>query len=224
MSLTLNNKQVLAVRVISPYGRAVTDRELAQQGLAIGNNLDNDRRSRAFQWSRDQDGTLSRQYNIRQGRWPVYLVSDPAELKERFLDKDGREGKIIYTTLVNLDELRLGRNVAFEYQYPHSTEPLRKPDTLLRVEESDEGFHLVAETDRNRLQPDLRRSLDEEGRVDSFNGEYFLDNFQNPNQLEGEKIFRFVDGKYKDITDEVHRLRKESNEAQREITDPARRL
>ncbi len=222
-TLSLDTPKLFIVRRIST-ARDVSNQELATNGLAIGNNLDNTDSS-VFHWKREEDGTKSRQYKIPQGKWPVYLAKSEEELSERFL-KEQPDGSVVYIAEIDLEKHKLGTNVPFEYQYSWEAE-IKKPETTLSIATGENGeFYLSADTPKTELQPGLASRFDNDGRLtinDSFGGEFYLDEYRTPEDLENERIFRFESGKPKEITEEIRMLR-EDQELTREFRGSIGRL
>ena len=97
----------------------------------------------------------------------------------------------------------------------------------MKLEVGENGkFYLSADTSKTELQPDLAYRFDDNNRLmmnGSFGGEFYLDQYKSPEDLENERIFRFVSGRPVETTHEILRLR-ESQEQRGEIRRSFRRV
>ncbi|NQT49846.1 hypothetical protein HQ571_04090 [Candidatus Kuenenbacteria bacterium] len=218
-TVQLEKPRLFVIRIISQV-RNATNQELADHGLAIGNNLDNEPLSPRHKWKQDEDGKRSRYYRIPDGKWPVYIaLSKELALKNLFL-KNRPDGSVTYIAELDIEKHQLGTNVAFEHQDPG--EPLAViKETTLRIEEGADGkFCLRTDVPKDKLMANLRDRFDDEGKLqgnEKLGGEFYLDDYNSPSDFENEWIYRVKDGKPVEITSEIALLR-ENNEARAEIT------
>ncbi|QQS15406.1 MAG: hypothetical protein IPK84_03480 [Candidatus Moraniibacteriota bacterium] len=223
--LKLNNTRIYVVRSIHPYTRTVTDEELAKKGIGIGNDWDSDTDHAAYQWKMVDHygsgmGVMSREYNMPVGKWSVYLAKDLEHAKNKFLKEKKKEGDVLYIAEIDLIKVKLGKNLPFEYMEKDENGKLKYAETALEIDSDNEAgeYHLVSQRSLETLQAGLKCGFDSTGRLkDDGNlfGEFYLDNYKDPSQIEKEYIFRVKEGEHVEITSEIKRLRGEM-ESQKE--------
>lgn len=205
-------KTIFAIRFfnsrVSP-----SDENLALHGMAIGNNLDNYKRSRT-EFDTFGSAVPLIEFKIPAGKWPVYLAKDLESALRRAQPGDSGlnpdfPGAVCYIAEIDPSILELGLNL-----------PYYQPSRLFHFTLLSPMLHnngtlvLKSKWAIDELNNELRQHFNNEGVLVSslngkYTGEFYLDNYICPEQFISERIFRVLpSGEIAEVTAEIQEIRR----------------
>lgn len=209
-------KTIFAIRffnsIVSP-----SDKALALHGMAIGNNLDNYKRS-CTEFDTFGSAVPLIEFKIPAGKWPVYLAQDLESALRRTQPGDyglsrNRPGAVCYIAEIDPSILKLGLNLPY-----YQPSRLFHFTLLSPMVDNNDTLVLKSEWPIDELNNELRQHFNDEGVLVSslngkYTGEFYLDNYIGPEQFMSERIFRMLpNDEIAEVTTEIQEIRRGGEE------------